>query len=1064
MDDSLLICFSSSSIAKISKHSGAIKALQFNPHRDDLLASSGSKGELYITNIANPSEPTAFRLGTSAARADDFDAIDWNKKVAHILVTGSSGGFATVWDVRAKKESINLNNYGRKPVSSIAWDPTTPTKVATATSSDQEPVVLLWDLRNSNAPERILRQHDQGILSLSWSRADPRLLLSCGKDNRTICWNAQTGEPFGEFPIVTNWTFQTSWNPKHPGLLATASFDGKISVQTIQNTNSDTSTTASAQNLDGADFFASAQSRPQGASFSLPVAPTWMKRPVSATFGFAGKLVRVGPADGDSKHSKVSISTFIVDSSVGDASQKFQTVLESGDIKGYCDGKIAEARTENEKSDWTVIETLISGSRTKLKEYLGFSEDDSQPNGKVAFDDKNEATNTDGDDTSFFDNHGGEDTFLSGLASSKGAKTNNPFQIYTGKESESDKQITRALILGKFDKALDVCLKEKRMSDAFMVAICGGDACIEKAKAAYFKEISGGPNYLRLLASVSGKSLWDVVYNADLKQWKEVMAAICTYADEKEFPDLCEALGDRIEEVSADSRGDASFCYLAGSKLEKVVDIWLDELKKNEQTTVKEAGDDSSFFAIHANALQDFIEKVTVFREVTDFQDSERNKAEDWKLEPLYAKYAEYADILASQGQLKTAERYLELLPSKYPAAEVARNRVKQATRKGNAVPEQKATTSQRGQRVVSAFQPTQTPSIPTANPIGNPYAPGPGVIPTPAAATGTNQPPSYNAPGRSAYTPMGYQQPQQQAYQPPQQGYQPPGTSFPAAQPFASGYGQSQYGAPAPPPPRTSSASPAVPPASKQGNISQWNDTPDLGPRIIPRRGTPSVVHAPVNSPYANQASGPPPPSSFGAPPKSSTPVPPPPKPGASRTMSPANTAPMPASMDSRPISSAAANAYSPPPLSAPAQPPLQRGASPYKPPPASGPPSNRYAPAPGSQPSGPPPYASGPPPGRPIPSPYASQPGSYGTARTPTAELPAPMPPAPAPGPPPRGPAPPRVQPPSAGAAVSRPTNTLPSPQPSDSRPPSSSSAKQSAAQLKYRKGLNFVYSIKR
>jgi protein transport protein SEC31 len=197
----LLIICSSSSISKISNHSGAIKALQFNPHRDDLLASSGSKGELYITNIANPSETSSFRLGTSAARADDFDAIDWNKKVAHILVTGSSGGFATVWDVRTKKESINLNNYGRKPVSSIAWDPTTPTKVATATSSDQEPVVLLWDLRNSNAPERILRQHDQGILSLSWSRDDPRLLLSCGKDNRTICWDAQTGEPFGELDL-----------------------------------------------------------------------------------------------------------------------------------------------------------------------------------------------------------------------------------------------------------------------------------------------------------------------------------------------------------------------------------------------------------------------------------------------------------------------------------------------------------------------------------------------------------------------------------------------------------------------------------------------------------------------------------------------------------------------------------------------------------------------------------------------------------------------------------------------------------------------------------------------
>jgi protein transport protein SEC31 len=1049
----LLIICSSSSISKISNHSGAIKALQFNPHRDDLLASSGSKGELYITNIANPSETSSFRLGTSAARADDFDAIDWNKKVAHILVTGSSGGFATVWDVRTKKESINLNNYGRKPVSSIAWDPTTPTKVATATSSDQEPVVLLWDLRNSNAPERILRQHDQGILSLSWSRDDPRLLLSCGKDNRTICWDAQTGEPFGEFPIVTNWTFQTSWNPKHPDLIATASFDGKISVQTIQNTNPDTSTAASAQNLDGADFFASAQSRPQGTSFSLPVAPVWMQRPVSTTFGFAGKLVHVGPSDGNPKQSKISISTFVVDSSIGDASEKFENVLQASDIKSFCDTKIDKSKSENEKSDWTVIETLISGSRKKLKEYLGFSDEESQTNGDITFGTESKAIGHDGDEASFFDNQDGEESFLAGLASSKVSKTNNPFHIYTGKESESDKKITRALILGKFEEALDVCLEEKRMSDAFMVAICGGDRCIEKAKAAYFKQVSGGPNYLRLLASVSGKTLWDVVYNADLEQWKEVMAAICTYADEKEFPDLCETLGDRLDDAShtADGRGDASFCYLAGSNLPKVITIWLNELQKNEKASISEGGEDSSYFSIHGSALQDFIEKVTIFRQVTDFRDGERENTQDWKLAPLYAKYAEYADILASQGHLKTAERYLDLLPSHYPTADIARNRVKQATRKGTAVVEQKSSvsTSQRGQRVITTLPTASNSSIPAPNAMTGMYASG--------AASVPSQQQSYNPPGAKSYTPMGYQQ-SQQGYQPPQQNFQPPGAAFPAAQPFVQGYG-SQFGGPtpAPPPPRASSQSPAVPPVSKQSNLSAWNDTPEVGPRSVPRRGTPSIVHAPVNSAYANQGSGPPAATGFGGPPKSSTPVPPPPKPGAMRALSPSNTAPILASMEPRLVSSAAANAYSPPQTqTVPYQaPPIQRGSSPYNPPPGVGPPSNRYAPSIGSQASGPGQYAPGPPTSKPGQPPFLSQPGGgFGVTKTPTAELPALTPTAPAPGPPPRGPAPSRMQVPSPAAGGSRNVNTLPSPQLSDSRPPSSGSSKAPPLQPRYRK----------
>lgn len=64
-----------------------------------------------------------FRMGNSVARADDFECLDWNKNVPHIMVTGSSGGFVTVWDVKTKKESLTLNNLGRKAVSAVAWDP-----------------------------------------------------------------------------------------------------------------------------------------------------------------------------------------------------------------------------------------------------------------------------------------------------------------------------------------------------------------------------------------------------------------------------------------------------------------------------------------------------------------------------------------------------------------------------------------------------------------------------------------------------------------------------------------------------------------------------------------------------------------------------------------------------------------------------------------------------------------------------------------------------------------------------------------------------------------------------
>ncbi|KAK4981687.1 protein transport protein S31, partial [Elasticomyces elasticus] len=787
-------------MSRTSKHSGAIKALQFNHFRHELLASAGAKGEIYISDLNNVANP--FRLGATAARADDYDCMDWNKKVPHILATGSSGGFAQVWDVKSKKESLTLNNQGRKAVSAIAWDPDVPTKLMTATSDDQEPLILMWDLRNSSTPEQTLSGHELGILSLSWCPQDTQLLLSCGKDNRTICWNPRSGRTFGEVSVVTNWTFETRWNPHHPNLFATASFDGKIAVQTIQNTNSKKEdASAVTQSLDGEDFFDKAQLQPQATSFSLSKAPKWMERPVSVSFGFGGKIVKLG-LDA-SRKSKISIDTFAVDPQIVPVMEKFEEVLRGGDLASLCQKKIDEAATEEERADWQVIETLNAGkSRKKLREYLGFSDEIDELamqtshmglNSDKSADGTAQVNGTTDDVSSFFESTSDGDGFLADLAATKGAKTNSPFHLFTGSETAADKRITQALIMGQFERALDICLQDGRMSDAFMIAICGGQKCVDKVQTAYLKKKAHGPNYLRLLASIVGKNLWDVVHNANLANWKEVMATLCTYADENEFSDLCEALGDRLEESmtndvdSGTLRRDASFCYLAGSKLEKVVNIWVQELQEKEQAGLEASGGDSSF-SVHARSLQDFIEKVTVFRKVVNFQDAEiRQPVPQWKLAPLYAKYIDFAGILSAHGKPEVAERYLNLLPPKYPTADDSQARVRQATRKAAARPvtgQPAARSTQRAQPGAPSFQTVQQTSFappkgetpipyapalpPTASqpsqPAQNLYAP-PNAMNRAYGPTGYQQPPAYGQPSQYATS---YHQPQQQQQQQP--------------------------------------------------------------------------------------------------------------------------------------------------------------------------------------------------------------------------------------------------------------------------------------------------------
>lgn len=1025
-------------MSRTTKHTGAIKSLQFNPIKPQLLATAGAKGELFVYDVDDVSTP--FRLGTAAARSDDIECIAWNRKVPNILATGAAGGFVTVWDLKTKKASLTLNN-NRKPVSAIAWDPNNSTKLLTATPDDTTPVILLWDLRNSNAPERTLQGHDQGVLSLSWCQQDPDLLISCGKDNRTLIWNPQTGERYGEFPEVTNWTFLTRFNPSNPDLSATASFDGKITVQTLQNTNPSAAQASTQSGLDGEDFFTKAQTQPQGASFSLSKAPSWYERPVGVSFGYGGKLVIFGKnqtSPGQRRSSRIQISQFSVDSDIGSATEKFDEALKAGDISSICKSHVEQSKTEEDKAAWQILQSLDGADgRAKIVEHLGFGKEETvaeaedetaasteqkdeglsaptQANGMGGHKKRLSSLWADGEDT---------EDFLSDLTANKGAKTDDPFHLLSEGNTALEDQITKALVVGNFEKAAEICLQEDRMADAFVIGNCGGKDLLDKVQAAYLAKKKGSPSYLRLLTSVVSNNLWDVVYNADLANWKETMVTLCTFADPSEFPDLCEGLGDRI--IESGSRTDACFCYIVGSKLDKVVGIWVEELKEAELAGMKESADDSTF-SVHARSLQHFIEKVTVFRHVTKFADSEKELASGWKLAALYDKYTEYADIVAAHGQLAIAQKYLDLLPTQYPAAEVARSRIRLATQRAtpHGVARQPASTARAASRqqpyqasapAPSASPlnpyaaPTQQSSVPAAN---NPYAPA-GAMP-------------YQPVGASPYAPQG-----QQGYMqtPPSVGSYGPPLGYGQPTPYGAPPGGNQRGSAPPPPP------------FKPKDVSDWNDVP-MVVKPPTRKQTPKV--APITSPFPNQPNlaSPPPSGAFQQGPRSTaTPPPPPPKGSAPpRMLSPQLPGPPQAGYQPARPPSAATNAYAPPPPQGGASMMPQvvpRTASPYNAAPSGPPPTSRYAPSPAPQqfnqpspgiPLAPPPGNTRPPPQSPYaPAPQTTQassqyaPASFEAApqmgRPPVAPppqytgSPATTKPAPTP-PPPRATAPPKAR----------------------------------------------------
>lgn len=215
-------------------------------------------------------------------------------------------------------------------------------------------------------------------MSLSWCRQDPDLLLSCGKDNRALCWNPQTSEIIGELPRAENWAFQIDWCPRNPDLLATAFFDGTIGIHSIQTTNVDEASIP-APSATGAELFDApgfALSSASQSTFSLKQPPKWLRTPAGASWGFGGTLVTIcnlPAASGKNQSSVVHLRKIVTDKELVERAQKLQTAMENGSLQAFAEGK------EKDSESWKALKSIFqvhADSRDELIALLGFSTED----------------------------------------------------------------------------------------------------------------------------------------------------------------------------------------------------------------------------------------------------------------------------------------------------------------------------------------------------------------------------------------------------------------------------------------------------------------------------------------------------------------------------------------------------------------------------------------------------------------------------------------------------------------------------------------------------------------
>ncbi|KAM6390740.1 LOW QUALITY PROTEIN: protein transport protein Sec31B [Pluvialis apricaria] len=655
-------------IGQTEKHSGPVRALDFNPFQSNLLASGANDSEIFIWDLNNFSVPMT--PGAKSQPHEDISVVSWNRQVQHILSSAHPSGKAVVWDLRKNEPIIKVSDHSnRMHCSGMAWHPEVATQLVLSSEDDRLPVIQIWDLRFATSPLSQLEGHTRGVLSVSWCQSDPELLLSSAKDNRILCWNPSVGEVVYELPIRSQWCFDVQWCPRNPSVFSAATFDGWINIYSVMGGNLEAQQKTQADKISSSfnnlDPFGTGQILPPlqvpeqvAQTTSIPPLkkpPKWIRRPVGVSFAFGGKLVSFGltKAPGQQMQQsyphQVFISQVTTETEFLLRSRELQMALQSGNLLDYCQSKIQTAKLPFDENLWNFLKVnLEQESRTKLLKLLGYSKEDLQK--KIAsclsngIPDKQPLPEAD-------ETNAAQPDQVSLINSSDDVAAVPPLQAFFDNlipqnmstleipvTEDTDGLISQSLLLGNFEGAVELCMRAERFADAIILAIAGGENLLKETQKRYFAKRK--TKLSLLLSSVVQQNWQDIVCTCDLQSWKEALAILLTYSKHEDYTQLCDMLGARLEsEGDAALSNDACLCYISSGNVERLVECWV----KNHETS-------------SPLALQDLIEKVMVLSRSIEML---RGTAGPAPGPVLAERITQYASLLASQGCLAAAMNYL---------------------------------------------------------------------------------------------------------------------------------------------------------------------------------------------------------------------------------------------------------------------------------------------------------------------------------------------------------------------------------------------------------------------
>ena len=422
----------------------------------------------------------------------EITSLAWNTKVSHILAAANGNGTTTIWDLRENKPWCELRcETSGSAVSCAQWNPSQGMHLSTSSADDRNPVIKLWDLRASMTmplatTEGVYGGHEKGVLDMDWCPFDDSLLVSCGKDNKTILWDLLTFRPIcdipndcygglsgngsgGAEPLANYHTstqqnigdhnpsniggalntsqqkrYDVKWSPVRRGLLSTCSIDRKVQAHSVLG-------------------IATKCGRP----------PKWMKPASGISFGFGNSVTSFA-----SNHKVVTISSHVEKPDLKAAVEKFESSIADGDYASFSAKKQEYAINigdTNEAKVWGFMQVVFDPNvRERLLYLLGFDRERIKDYATGYVEEKK----TNEIDPSLFSS--------STLPMSVGV----------------ERAVKEALLVGNFEAAVECCIRSGDLADALILASYGGAELWAKTQEQYFSSELQKCSFLPVVSAV----------------------------------------------------------------------------------------------------------------------------------------------------------------------------------------------------------------------------------------------------------------------------------------------------------------------------------------------------------------------------------------------------------------------------------------------------------------------------------------------------------------------------------------------------------------------------------